>query len=147
MYLTERKPTLSDFFGIAVKTTSRQASGLSVYQPPQRTRIRRYSHRRVDQLRARTISRTTPSDPGCLPILALAKALRNRGTSQPAVASLPQSHVVPDAEVEPNVAFVHCGCHHDKPRDHVHLQQQPTHVCEKRASGNCISDVCFPRSK
>ena len=28
MYLIERKPTLSDFFGIAVKTTSRQASGL-----------------------------------------------------------------------------------------------------------------------
>ena len=34
MYLIERNPTLSDFFGIAVKTTSRQASGLSVSQPP-----------------------------------------------------------------------------------------------------------------
>ena len=64
MYLIERKPTLSDFFGIAVNTTSRQASGLSVSQPPKRTRNRRYSQRRVDQLRARTISTTTPSDPG-----------------------------------------------------------------------------------
>ena len=64
MYLIERKPTLSDFFGIAVKTTSRQASGLSVSHPPKRTRNRRYSNRRVDQLRARTISTTTPSDPG-----------------------------------------------------------------------------------
>ena len=45
MYLIERKPTLSDFFGIAVKTTSRQASSLSVSQPPKRTKNGRYSHR------------------------------------------------------------------------------------------------------
>ena len=66
MCLIERKPTLSDFFGIAVNTTSRQASGLSVSHSPKRTRNKRYSHTRVDQLRARTISTTTPSDPGCL---------------------------------------------------------------------------------
>ena len=75
MYLIERKPTLSDFFGIAFKTTSRQASGLSISQPPKCTRNRRYSHRRVDQLIARTISTTTPSDPGCLPIFCTCKSI------------------------------------------------------------------------
>ena len=50
------------------------------------------------------------------------------------VANLPQSHAVPDAEGEPNVAveYPHCCCHHGKPRDRVHLQQQPTRVCQKR---------------
>ena len=55
MYLIERKRTLSDFFGIPVKTTSRQSSILSVSQPLKRTRKRRCSHKRVDQPRARTL--------------------------------------------------------------------------------------------
>ena len=128
MHLIERKPTLSDFFGIAV-------SGLSVSQPPKRTRNRRYSHRRIDQLRARTISTTTQSDPSCLSILALARALRKSwnltaGGCQPALDLALCQILKTNKSLHLNVHIFHH--HHDKPRNRVHLQQHPTHVCQKR---------------
>ena len=138
--------------GIAVKKPSRQASSpLNLPTSQTSPGTGDTAHRSVDQQRGRTISTTTPIRSRLFAHFNTCQGIeKKRETFTPGGCNLPQSHAVPDAEDELNVAveYPHCCYHHDKPRGHVHPQQQPTSVCQKREpSRNCISNVCFHRSK
>ena len=127
MYLIERKPTLSDFFGIAVKTTSRPASGslptTQTHQEqeiqPQKSRPAKSTHHFDDHtIRSRLfahfstcqgIEKVVKLHSGRLPTclnLTLCQMLKTNQTLQ---------------------LNIHIVVIIDKPRE-----QQPTRVCQKR---------------
>ena len=151
MYLIERKPTLSDFFGIAVKTTSRQASGLPVSQPP-----KTYQEQEIQPQKSRPAESTHHFDnhtirsrvfahfctcqgieeivklhsrglPACLN-LTLCQMLKANQTLQLNI------HIVVVVTIDLAAMF---SCN------------TAAHACqsEEGPSGNCISNVRFPRSK
>ena len=121
-----------------------QASGLSVSQPHKRTRNSKKSHKRVDQLRARTISTTQAA---CT-FLHLPEHRGSREFSPQETAILQQSRAVPNVEDGSNVVVGHrhrCR-RRDGPHGHVTRCGSPR-VSVRRRAIRKLHFKCLFRSK